>query len=147
MAADRVCPVCFESHPASRPCPPVVTALTEDRPYPENPGATHYDGCWRDRGHHNCAVALLAEQSALLALYSGGRAGTVPEGWLAPPFDTPALARSFLIGGDALVAYVHADGAWRVRDDGPVIHESPGPRPVLTACAEALAWIAGRGGK
>lgn len=27
-----------------------------DMPYPENPGATHYEGCWRDRGHHNCAV-------------------------------------------------------------------------------------------
>jgi hypothetical protein len=28
-----------------------------DTPYPDNPGATHFDGCWRTRGHHNCAVA------------------------------------------------------------------------------------------
>lgn len=27
-----------------------------DLPYPDNPGSTHYEGCWRDRGHHNCAV-------------------------------------------------------------------------------------------
>lgn len=26
------------------------------RPYPENPGATHYAGCWKDKGHHHCAV-------------------------------------------------------------------------------------------
>ncbi len=30
-------------------------------PYPENPGATHYDGCWKSRGHHNCAVARVRE--------------------------------------------------------------------------------------
>jgi hypothetical protein len=26
-------------------------------PYPENPGSTHYENCWRNRGHHNCAIA------------------------------------------------------------------------------------------
>lgn len=31
-------------------------------PYPENPGQTHYEGCWRERGHHNCAVAMLDAQ-------------------------------------------------------------------------------------
>lgn len=25
-------------------------------PYPEDEGQTHYEGCWRERGHHNCAV-------------------------------------------------------------------------------------------
>ena len=25
-------------------------------PYPDDPGQTHYDGCWRERGHHNCAM-------------------------------------------------------------------------------------------
>lgn len=33
-------------------------------PYPENPGQTHFDGCWREPGHHNCAVALLYERMA-----------------------------------------------------------------------------------
>lgn len=31
--------------------------MAAELPYADNPGATHYDGCWRDRGHHNCAVA------------------------------------------------------------------------------------------
>lgn len=25
-------------------------------PYPENRGRTHWDDCWRERGHHNCAI-------------------------------------------------------------------------------------------
>lgn len=25
-------------------------------PYPDNDGQTHWDGCWSERGHHNCAV-------------------------------------------------------------------------------------------
>lgn len=25
-------------------------------PEPENAGQTHFIGCWRARGHHNCAV-------------------------------------------------------------------------------------------
>lgn len=37
----------------------------DDLPYPPDEGRTHYDGCWRNRGHHNCAVAhadrLIAE--------------------------------------------------------------------------------------
>jgi hypothetical protein len=31
-------------------------------PYPENPGQTHFEGCWREQGHHNCAVARLDAQ-------------------------------------------------------------------------------------
>ena len=30
-------------------------------PYPDNPGQTHYEGCWRDPHHHNCAVAQVHE--------------------------------------------------------------------------------------
>jgi len=26
-------------------------------PYPESPGKTHWEECWKERGHHNCAVA------------------------------------------------------------------------------------------
>jgi len=26
-------------------------------PYEPDTGRTHYEGCWRERGHHNCAVA------------------------------------------------------------------------------------------
>lgn len=25
-------------------------------PYPPDDGSTHWDGCWRERRHHNCAV-------------------------------------------------------------------------------------------
>ena len=28
-------------------------------PYPDNPGSTHWQGCWRCVGHHNCAVAAV----------------------------------------------------------------------------------------
>lgn len=31
--------------------------MSDNFPYPDNPGQTHYDGCWRERHHHNCAVA------------------------------------------------------------------------------------------
>jgi hypothetical protein len=34
---------------------------TKQRPYPDDPGQTHYDGCWRSRGHHNCAVARVEQ--------------------------------------------------------------------------------------
>ena len=27
-----------------------------EKPYPDNKGKTHWEGCWRDKGHHNCAV-------------------------------------------------------------------------------------------
>ena len=27
-----------------------------DYPYPLNDGGTHWEGCWRERRHHNCAV-------------------------------------------------------------------------------------------
>lgn len=37
-------------------------------PYPADQGSTHWDGCWRERGHHNCAVlqvdALTRERDA-----------------------------------------------------------------------------------
>lgn len=32
-------------------------------PYPHNPGSTHYDGCWANRGHHNCATELIRSLS------------------------------------------------------------------------------------
>lgn len=32
-------------------------ASTLERPCREYPGATHYPECWRDPGHHNCAIA------------------------------------------------------------------------------------------
>lgn len=31
--------------------------MTENElPYGDVSGQTHWDGCWRARGHHNCAV-------------------------------------------------------------------------------------------
>ena len=40
----------------SDPTPPSLSF-----PYPDKPGATHYDGCWQHEGHHNCAVAKVRE--------------------------------------------------------------------------------------
>lgn len=28
-------------------------------PYEDDKGRTHWEGCWRERGHHNCAVAMV----------------------------------------------------------------------------------------
>lgn len=33
-------------------------------PHPVNPGQTHWEGCWQERGHHNCAVARVRELEA-----------------------------------------------------------------------------------
>lgn len=111
-----------------------------DRPYDDNPGATHFDGCWRTRGHHNCAVAALAEQSALLALWSSGEAGTLPDGWTCAADRVPSLERDL----GRLTAEVDAGGGWFIwrdlkdpDDDAEVLERHPGPRPILTACAEA----------
>lgn len=38
-----------------------------EMPYPTNPGGTHYEGCWQDRRHHNCAVALARRQENEIA--------------------------------------------------------------------------------
>lgn len=38
----------------------------EDYPYPRDIGRTHYDGCWQNRKHHNCAVAEADNLRALL---------------------------------------------------------------------------------
>lgn len=32
----------------------------EDLPYPPDQGKTHYEGCWQNRGHHNCAVVEIS---------------------------------------------------------------------------------------
>lgn len=36
-------------------------------PYPEDRGRTHWPGCWRERGHHNCAVAEIERLTAASA--------------------------------------------------------------------------------
>jgi hypothetical protein len=38
-----------------------------DLPYPESDGRTHHADCWRDRGHHNCAVLEADRLAADLA--------------------------------------------------------------------------------
>lgn len=40
---------------------------TDPLPYPPDTGRTHYEGCWRERGHHNCAVARVDELREELA--------------------------------------------------------------------------------
>ena len=42
--------------------------MSDNLPYPDDPGGTHYPGCWRERGHHNCAVLLADELAGLLEL-------------------------------------------------------------------------------
>lgn len=37
-------------------------------PYPVDATRTHFDGCWRERGHHNCAIEL-AQHYAFLREY------------------------------------------------------------------------------
>lgn len=53
------------------------------RPYPNDEGRTHWDGCWRERGHHKCAVA---EADRLRAQLKGQKAGlAILEDALDPP--------------------------------------------------------------
>jgi len=37
-----------------------------DYPYPIDDGRTHSAGCWRWRGHHNCAVRKVEVMAAML---------------------------------------------------------------------------------
>jgi hypothetical protein len=39
----------------------------KDFPYPENPGKTHFEGCYRLPRHHNCAVAMVDKREQELA--------------------------------------------------------------------------------
>ena len=38
-----------------------IAALRARLAPPVNEGQTHYEGCWKDRGHHACALERLAE--------------------------------------------------------------------------------------
>jgi hypothetical protein len=38
--------------------------MTWDFPYPQNPGATHYQDCYMDKGHHNCAIVRVRHLEA-----------------------------------------------------------------------------------
>ena len=46
----------------------MLDRIKERLPYPENPGKTHWEGCWRDRGHHNCAVLEITRLRTALQL-------------------------------------------------------------------------------
>lgn len=43
-------------------------------PYAPDVGRTHYDGCWKDRGHHNCAVLHIATLTAEVERVKGENA-------------------------------------------------------------------------
>ena len=49
--------------------PPLSATDVRARYWPErpNPGQTHWDGCWRFRRHHNCAILRIEELEAALA--------------------------------------------------------------------------------
>lgn len=53
-------------------------------PYADNPGQTHYQGCWRDRRHHACAAERVLElqrvAKAVLLFHSGGPWDEVAKG-------------------------------------------------------------------
>ena len=40
--------------------------MNDHYPHPTNPGQTHWNGCWKDRGHHNCAVAYAMRLEAAI---------------------------------------------------------------------------------
>lgn len=42
-------------------------------PYPDNPGQTHWQGCWRCVGHHNCAVAAVDKLREAIAEFFTSR--------------------------------------------------------------------------
>lgn len=49
-------------------------------PYPDDKGKTHYPECWRERGHHNCAVAeverLRQDYAELLERWKEAKGGS-----------------------------------------------------------------------
>ncbi len=50
--------------------PPVSAAGEREPsvlPYPDDRGRTHWEGCWREPGHHNCAVREIERLRAALA--------------------------------------------------------------------------------
>ena len=78
----------------------------DDFPYPDDRGQTHSPGCWKWRGHHNCAVARVRELEARLAEATEViRFYAADENWLRNgPLDgdstkfTGGPARAFLEG-------------------------------------------------
>ncbi len=46
----------------------LTTLRVGSAPETANPGGTHYEGCWRTRGHHLCAIAEVERTEARLAL-------------------------------------------------------------------------------
>lgn len=39
----------------------------KDMPYPADHYGTHWEGCYRERRHHNCAVEMVDHLSAYIA--------------------------------------------------------------------------------
>lgn len=90
-----------------------------DAPYTEDPGKTHYHGCWRDRGHHNCAVheilRLRNEVKGLVNAHKNADADAMKAraevarlrealGEIADPFDESSLREGPEIARRALEA-------------------------------------------
>jgi hypothetical protein len=61
-------------------------------PYPEDPGQTHYAGCYTERGHHNCAVELVRLFQDCLLRASRMNAETKPDGRMVFPDGAQSLA-------------------------------------------------------
>jgi len=59
--------------------------MTDDTfPYEDNPGATHWVGCWQSRGHHNCAVVRVQGLEGRLRIAEANLSKSVQKR-LAPP--------------------------------------------------------------
>lgn len=60
-----------------------------DLPYPPDTGRTHYEGCWQNPGHHNCAVArvrqLEAQITEMWQSFNQDRCGRERQTWAALP--------------------------------------------------------------
>lgn len=43
------------------------TEQGREYPFMDNPGQTHWDGCWKEKYHHNCAVQKVYDLEEELA--------------------------------------------------------------------------------
>ena len=103
--------VCFRMAPELQESPMRSDEGTVALPYAPDVGRTHYDGCWKDRGHHNCAVLHIATLTAEVERVRGER-----DGW---------ERRTKYLGSVVSRAWIVLRGWWHYeteeRDDEPFV--------------------------